>query len=715
VFNWHHAVYFGRHEEGVLESEFSGNLVEVCPTGVFTDKTLMRHYTRKWDLQTAPSVCVHCGLGCNTLPEERYGTLRRIRNRYNGAVNGFFICDRGRFGYEFVNCNRRIRKPLVRGSAAGDVLHRAAELVRDRERVVGIGSPRASLEANFALRQLVGPERFFSGMSDTDSRLVAAMIDILRSGPARTPSLREVEQCDAVLILGEDVTNCAPMLALALRQSALQKPKEEARKLGIHEWDDGPIREVIQDERGPFYIATPAATKLDDVATKVYRATGDDVARLGFAVAYAIDSSAPGPGDMPLAAEIAAALKGATRPWSVSGAGLASDAVIHAATNVARALCRAGKPAQIVYTVSECNSVGLAMMGGHDLSAAFAAVEEGKADTIVILENDLYRRADAASVDAFLAAAKHVIVLDHLASATTAKAEVVLPAAAFAESDGTLVNNECRAQRFFRVYVPQPEIRESWRWLAEMSGAKVKTFDDMLAAVAAAMPELKAVTELAPHADFRMFGQKVPRQPHRMSGRTAETADVTVHEPQPPDDPDSPLAFTMEGREAPPPPALLAHYWWPGWNSVQALNKFQQEISGPLRGGDPGRRLIEPDAGSNAAYFADVPPRFERRADEWLIQPLYHIFGSEELSACAQAVAELTPRPYLALNFEDAKRLGLVEHHAAEVVLNGEPQRLPVRFVPTLASGVAGRPVGLANPPGPVSCEWVKISKASQP
>src|SRR3990172_6661852 len=64
VFGAHDAVYFGRHEEGALENEFSGNLVEVCPTGVLTDRTLKQHYTRKWDLQTAPSVCVHCGLGC---------------------------------------------------------------------------------------------------------------------------------------------------------------------------------------------------------------------------------------------------------------------------------------------------------------------------------------------------------------------------------------------------------------------------------------------------------------------------------------------------------------------------------------------------------------------------------------------------------------------------------------------------------------------------
>ncbi len=64
-FGIRNAVYFGRDEDGVLESEFAGNLVEVCPTGVFTDRTLRRHYTRKWDLRMAPSICAHCGVGCN--------------------------------------------------------------------------------------------------------------------------------------------------------------------------------------------------------------------------------------------------------------------------------------------------------------------------------------------------------------------------------------------------------------------------------------------------------------------------------------------------------------------------------------------------------------------------------------------------------------------------------------------------------------------------
>ena len=216
---WHNHVYFGRHEDGVLESEFSGNLVEVCPTGVFTDKTFKHHYTRKWDLQTAPSVCVHCGLGCNTIPGERYGVLRRIRNRYNHEVNGYFLCDRGRFGYEFVNSPRRIRRATVapaEGRPLRPVMREDAISIRrpsgcgTAERVIGIGSPRASLEANFALRTLVGAERFCSGMSERDGRDMAAVLRILRSGPARSPSLAQIaEPPMRSSSLGEDVSNTA--------------------------------------------------------------------------------------------------------------------------------------------------------------------------------------------------------------------------------------------------------------------------------------------------------------------------------------------------------------------------------------------------------------------------------------------------------------------------------------------------------------------------
>ncbi|HTF66749.1 MAG TPA: NADH-quinone oxidoreductase subunit NuoG, partial [Edaphobacter sp.] len=220
AFHLRDTIYFGRHEDGVLENEFSGNLVEICPTGVFTDATLKRHYARKWDLQMAPSICAHCGLGCNTTVGERYGTLRRIVNRYNHEVNGYFLCDRGRFGYEFVESNQRIRHPLLNGKAATKIeaLELFGAILREGK-VFGIGSPRASLEGNFALRTLVGPDRFFAGTSDQELQLLSTILRILREGPARSPSLHEVEHSDAVFVLGEDVANVAPIMALRLRQA----------------------------------------------------------------------------------------------------------------------------------------------------------------------------------------------------------------------------------------------------------------------------------------------------------------------------------------------------------------------------------------------------------------------------------------------------------------------------------------------------------------
>src|SRR5690606_10725093 len=112
VFGAHHHVYFGRASDGTLESPFSGNLAEVCPTGVFTDRTYGDSYTRNWDLQQAPGVCHHCALGCNIMPGERYGRLKRVENRYHGALNGYFLCDRGRYGYQYANADDRPRRAL---------------------------------------------------------------------------------------------------------------------------------------------------------------------------------------------------------------------------------------------------------------------------------------------------------------------------------------------------------------------------------------------------------------------------------------------------------------------------------------------------------------------------------------------------------------------------------------------------------------------------
>jgi NADH-quinone oxidoreductase subunit G len=721
VFSSHDTIYFGRVEDGILENEFSGNLVEVCPTGVFTDNTLFHHYARKWDLQSAQSLCPHCSVGCNITPGERYGTLRRVVNRFNSQVNGYFLCDRGRFGYDYVNDEARVRRPLLRNGVedparpAGPVEAVAyiAQLLGQARGVVGIGSPRASLEANTALRLLAGSDRFFLGIGESEHRLLETILTILRDGPVASASIKEAEDCDAVLVLGEDLLNRAPRLALALLQSIRQQPMERVDALHIPRWDDAAVRNIIQERRGPLFLADYRRTWLHDYATESYFAAPDDIARLGFAMAQMVDDLSPAVADLSttgnaFASRVSLALMKARRPLIVAGTGAGSQSTIQAAANVAWALQAQGKDVRLNFMQSECNSLGLALMGGGSLKQAFRSVKNGEADTALVLENDLYRRASGRELDRLLSAMRQVIVLDTHGQRTTAKAHAVLPCATMPESDGTIVNHEGRAQRFFQVFVPEGDVAASWRWFREIARTLMATpgsdlrptvrdlaswnnFDDAVAAASRTVPALSRITDTAPPSTLRMMGQKIPRQPERFSGRTAMLAHLTVHEPPPPSDVDTPLAFSMEGyRGNNAPSSLIPQFWEPGWNSNQALNKYQEEIGGPLREEWPGVRLIEPNASSNPTWFDGLPKAFEAKPDRWLLLPLAQLFGSEELSRRSPSIAERTPAPYLALHPLDAMTLGVQADRTIGLTIQGTTYDVVIHCDPVVTGGTAG-------------------------
>ncbi len=411
-------VYFGRPESGTLESEFSGNLTEVCPTGVFTDKTHSERYNRKWDMQYAPSVCQGCSSGCNISPGERYGELRRVENRFNGEVNQYFLCDKGRFGTGYVNNADRPRQPQFRtGDNVTTVsVDKALDTVIENiqgKKVLGFGSPRASLESNFALRELVGQENYSTGMSQKEQSLVELAASIMQTEGVYNPNMREIESYDAVLILGEDLTQTAPRMALSVRQAAKNKAKEMAAERRTQEWLAEPVQRIGQDEKSPIYILAATQTRLADVATGEVVASPNDIARLGFAVAAAVvgetvtglDEDAKA-----FAQTIADTLKAAKKPLIISGTSLQDAAIMEAAAQVAQNLGNAG----LTLTVPEVNSMGLAILGGNSLEQAFAQ----DYDAIIVVENDLYRRLPAKQVDAALAKAKYVIVLDHAETAT---------------------------------------------------------------------------------------------------------------------------------------------------------------------------------------------------------------------------------------------------------------------------------------------------------
>lgn len=719
VYGAHDNVYFGRPEDGTLESEFSGNLVEICPTGVFTDKTHSERYNRKWDMQFAPSICQQCSIGCNISPGERYGELRRIENRYNGTVNHYFLCDRGRFGYGYVNLKDRPRQPVQRRGDdfitlnAEQAMQGAADILRQSKKVIGIGSPRASVESNFALRELVGEENFYTGIAHGEQERLQLALKVLREGGIYTPALREIESYDAVLVLGEDVTQTGARVALAVRQAVKGKAREMAAAQKVADWQIAAILNIGQRAKHPLFVTNVDDTRLDDIAAWTYRAPVEDQARLGFAIAHALDNSAPAVDGIEPELQskidvIVQALAGAKKPLIISGTNAGSLEVIQAAANVAKALKGRGADVGITMIARSVNSMGLGIMGGGSLEEALTELETGRADAVVVLENDLHRHASAIRVNAALAKAPLVMVVDHQRTAIMENAHLVLSAASFAESDGTVINNEGRAQRFFQVYDPayydsKTVMLESWRWLHSLHSTLLSRevdwtqLDHVIDAVVAKIPELAGIKDAAPDATFRIRGQKLAREPHRYSGRTAMRANISVHEPRQPQDIDTMFTFSMEGNNQPTAHRSQVPFAWaPGWNSPQAWNKFQDEVGGKLRFGDPGVRLFETSE-NGLDYFTSVPARFQPQDGKWRIAPYYHLFGSDELSQRAPVFQSRMPQPYIKLNPADAAKLGVNAGTRVSFSYDGNTVTLPVEIAEGLTAGQVGLPMGMSG------------------
>ena len=717
VYGAHDNVYFGRPEDGTLESEFSGNLVEICPTGVFTDKTHSERYNRKWDMQFAPSICQQCSIGCNISPGERYGELRRIENRYNGTVNHYFLCDRGRFGYGYVNLKDRPRQPVQRRGDdlitlnAEQAMQGAADILRQSKKVIGIGSPRASVESNFALRELVGADNFYTGIAQGEQERLQLALSVLRDGGIHTPALREIESYDAVLVLGEDVTQTGARVALAVRQAVKGKAREMAAAQKVADWQIAAILNIGQRAKHPLFVTNVDNTRLDDIAAWTYRAPVEDQARLGFAIAHALDNNAPAVDGIDRDLQnkidvIVQALAGAKKPLIISGTNAGSADVIQAAANVAKALKGRGADVGITMIARSVNSMGLGMIGGGSLDDALTELETGRADAVVVLENDLHRHASAMRVNAALAKAPLVLVVDHQRTAIMENAHLVLSAASFAESDGTVINNEGRAQRFFQVYDPSyydsnTVMLESWRWLHSLHSTVQSRevdwtqLDHVIDAVVEKLPQLAGIKDAAPDASFRIRGQKLAREPHRYSGRTAMRANISVHEPRQPQDKDTMFAFSMEGNNQPSAPrSQIPFAWAPGWNSPQAWNKFQDEVGGKLRHGDPGVRLIEASA-DGLDYFTTVPASFQAQDGQWRVAPYYHLFGSDEMSQRAPVFQTRMPQPYIKLNPADAAKLGVNAGTRVSFSYDGNTVTLPVEIAEGLTAGQVGLPMGM--------------------
>jgi NADH-quinone oxidoreductase subunit G len=463
--------YFGRYRDGVLESPFSGNLIDICPTGVYTDKPA-RFKGRRWDFERNPSLCIHCSLGCHTTASARYRELMRIEARFSEAVNGYFICDRGRFGFPYVNFSDRPRRAVAAGNevSLGSAVRAAAERLGriSPDAVACVGSARSSLETLALLRALASGQGWRGPVCFTDeaeSRKVRDAVSGL--APELVVSLREIEQADFILVLGVDPLNEAPMLALAMRQA----------------WRRG-ARIAVLDPR-PLELPFP----FDHLPLHPDEIEG----YAGSLAKQAIGESASG--EQPVG-EHAGRLRRSRAPVVVCGTDVVRVTTPAFAVDCAHMLRAAKERAGLFFVLPGANACGAALVSPDldSLAAVVDAVEKGSVRALVVAECDLFSRfSDEGRLEKALNRLDLLVVVDYVATKTAARSSILLPAASLYEAGGCFVNQEGRLQRalpihrggtpilqtgggdhpprIFRGHIPGGEVGPAWEILAGLAGA----------------------------------------------------------------------------------------------------------------------------------------------------------------------------------------------------------------------------------------------------
>jgi NADH-quinone oxidoreductase subunit G len=217
------------NEPGQLACEECGMCIDICPVGALTSGTY-RYQTRPWEMQYVPNPCTHCSNGCKTTLSVRNNEILRANNRDGSGINGEFLCGKGRFGFDFTSNAERIRQPLVRRNGklepaswedALEEVARRLKQVRDQHgaQAIGvIGSNHTTNEENYLLNRFA---RATLGTNNIDHHRTADYAGLAAAlGPNYKNSqatMADIYTAQAVLLIGNDVTNQNPLVAWQIR------------------------------------------------------------------------------------------------------------------------------------------------------------------------------------------------------------------------------------------------------------------------------------------------------------------------------------------------------------------------------------------------------------------------------------------------------------------------------------------------------------------
>jgi NADH-quinone oxidoreductase subunit G len=431
----------GTYIEKALSSELSGNIIDLCPVGALTSKPYA-FVARTWELRKTDSVDVLDAVGANIRVDARGAEVLRILPRINDDVNEEWLGDKSRFAVDGLK-RRRLDRPWVREAGKlraatwEEAFAAIAEKVKSTapERIGGIAGDLCDAESMLALKEMLAG----LGSQNIDCRQDGAALDASSRGfYLFNTTIAGIEEADAVLIIGSNPRHEAPVLNARIRKR----------------WVAGGFAAGII---GPAHDLTYPATHLGD---------GPD------AITALLDAKQ----------DFAEILKAAKKPMLILGAAALARA------DGAAVLAAAWKLAvQFNMLSAEWHGFNIlhhaaARVGGLDLGLIPGPCAKGTAEMLGGGVDVLWLLGADELDTAKIGAKTFVIYQGHHGDAGAARADVILPGAAYTEKNGTYVNTEGRVQIGFQAAKPPGDAREDWRILRAISAylGHALPYDDLI-------------------------------------------------------------------------------------------------------------------------------------------------------------------------------------------------------------------------------------------
>jgi NADH-quinone oxidoreductase subunit G len=499
----------GTFQDEPYISNFSGNVVELCPVGALTSRKQRFHF-RPWELQNRPSICPHCPMGCNiNVSVRKNDEVIRFLSRDNPEVDNSWLCDRGRYNFEFINSPERLKSPLLRrdkgfvevswDEALGFIAGRVKQILADSgaEAIVGIASPRLSNEDMWVFKRFMN-DVIGSNAIDHFPRPPLALTGsgeraMNRLDEALMP-ISELRKAKTILLLGADPSAREPVLELHIREAvnklgvrlAIVSSYEITLSSKAHatlSYPSGQFEQYVRALASSIADARDVVRSSHTESGKEWQASGSQIrefAEKGFA-------------EGPVAVIYDDTFKDMRDP---------SDA-LEAIAELIEVLAELGSVATLPM-LDDCNSMGARDLGllppmsnggkwGPPLTAELMAAPLRVRGAFVLGSNLVEDLQNPELIDG-LRGLDLLVVSELMLTDTARLADVILPAASFAEKAGTFTNTERRIQRIAET-VPSPGIaRSDWEMLVDLSqyfdqpldfGAVDEVWDDIRRSVTA--------------------------------------------------------------------------------------------------------------------------------------------------------------------------------------------------------------------------------------